>query len=108
MTPRRMIELECPECKSIHWEMDCDYRGIDGPFVEYSERPYACAKCKRVGTGYTTLRMSPPEFFLQPHRLYPMKTEDIVYWQNICEANFPKEEARRAERDREKTRHINT
>jgi hypothetical protein len=35
-----------------------------------------------------------------------MKTEDIVYWQNIYEANSLKEAARRAERDRDKANYL--
>jgi hypothetical protein len=89
-----MIELVCPQCRSVHWEIDADYPGMDGDFVEYSDRPYTCPSCSRNGAGYEVLQKSPTGFILQPHPMYPMEEEEFAYWMRIYETNFP-ERARR-------------
>ena len=92
MTPARMVELRCPHCHASHWEIDSDYRGADlagGVELSYPERDYFCPHCKRTGPGYAVLQKSPPEFFLQPHPLYPMSENDFAYWVEILRQNFP-------------------
>jgi hypothetical protein len=92
-----MIEVACPQCSAVHWEIDNDYRGMGGEFVEYSKRTYECPSCATVGEGFETRRKSPPEFFLQPHPMYKMSRKEYDFWWEIFVANFP-EQAR--ERDR--------
>lgn len=87
-----MVELKCPTCEALHWEIDSDYRGIDGQRVEYCDRPYRCPNCSRVGIGYQLKRRSPPEFFLQPHGLYPMSTMQFAYWLALYREHFPESE----------------
>jgi hypothetical protein len=89
VTPPRLIELQCPQCDTKHWEIDSDYRGMDGIFIEYSEREYDCQKCGYSKNGYTVLRKSPPEFILQPHPMYPMRQQEFDYWAAILKTNFP-------------------
>jgi hypothetical protein len=92
-TPARMVELRCPICQEVHWEIDCDYRGADmipgGIELPYPKRRYFCLHCKRTESGYAVLQKSPPEFFLQPHQLYPMNTIDFDYWLKVLQQNFP-------------------
>ena len=89
MTPSRLVELKCPNCSALHWTIDSDYRGTDGVYIDYRERKYGCSTCGYSETGYTVLRQSPPEFFLQPHPMYPMKQKDFDYWVNILNTHFP-------------------
>jgi len=89
-----MIELKCPECEAVHWELDADYPGMSEPFIEYSSRPYKCPSCGRTGVGYIVGQKSPPEFILQPHPMYPMTEDEFGYWMRIYETHFP-ERARR-------------
>jgi hypothetical protein len=89
MTPPRLTELQCPQCRSNHWTLDSDYRGMDGEFVAYRERTYSCPQCHYSGISFTVLQQSPPEFLLQPHPMYPMSERDFYYWLKILEHNFP-------------------
>ena len=92
MTPQRIIELQCPRCSASHWEMDHDHRGISGPQVEYSDRHYTCPQCGHDESGYTVKQASPPEFFLQPHNMYPMNLQSFKYWLSILRAQFPEDD----------------
>jgi hypothetical protein len=84
-----MIELRCPSCEAAHWELDHDFRGISGSELGYAQRTYGCPRCGHRGSGYSVLLASPPEFFLQPHDLYPMSIPDFVYWLRLFNAHFP-------------------
>jgi len=89
MTPPRLIQLKCPKCAKTHWTIDSDYRGIDGIYIDYSERDYQCPTCGYSEAGYTVLQQSPPEFLLQPHPMYPMRQKVFDYWADILKSNFP-------------------
>ena len=94
-TPPRMVELECPNCKHCHWEIDHDYRGsalVGERELSYDERTYDCPACNGATTGYRVLRRSPPEFFLQPHPMYPMTTQDFANWLSLFRTAFPSDE----------------
>jgi hypothetical protein len=87
-----MVELLCPQCARVHWEIDSDYRGIGGGFIQYSDREYTCPACTRHGANYRLLRQSPSEFFLQPHGLIPMNTREFATWFAILREHFPNSE----------------
>ena len=89
MTPGRLTEIECPQCHEASWTIDSDYRGTDGVFLPYPERPYLCRRCAWSGPGWTLKRQSPPAFLLQPHDMYPMSHADFDYWVAILRTNFP-------------------
>ena len=89
MTPPRLNELRCPKCHGSHWELDSDYRGMDGVFIPYEERDYDCPACGYSGRSFSVLRQSPPEFLLQPHRMYPMSQRVFDEWAQILKENFP-------------------
>ncbi len=92
MTPPRLTEVECPECHKTKWIIDSDYweADLDGSIdLGYAERSYSCAGCGRVGPGWLVRQQSPPEFWLQPHDMYPMTHADFDHWVAILRANFP-------------------
>ena len=89
MTPPRLTELRCPQCKSGHWILDSDYRGMGGVFVAYEERDYPCPACGYSGHSFSVLQQSPPEFLLQPHPIYPMSRRDFDHWMQVLKENFP-------------------
>lgn len=60
-----------------------------GVELSYPEREYFCPHCKRTGSGNAVLQKSPPEFFLQPHPLYPMNESNFAHWVKILRQNFP-------------------
>ena len=94
-TPPRMVEVECPNCKHSHWEIDCDYRGSElagERELSYDDRTYDCPACSGATTGYRVLRKSPPDFFLQPHPMYPMATQDFANWLSVFRTVFPSDE----------------
>ena len=84
-----MVELLCPQCARVHWEIDSDHRGIGGGFIQYSQREYTCPACTRHGANYRLLGKSPPEFFYQPHDLYPMTIGEFATWLAIYREHFP-------------------
>lgn len=91
-TPARMVELGCPSCEISHWEIDSDYRGADllgEKELSYAERTYFCPHCRRTSLGFVVRQKSPPEFFLQPHTLYPMSRSDFEYWVAVLRQNIP-------------------
>jgi hypothetical protein len=47
------------------------------------------------GEGWTLLQQAPPEFLLQPHRLYPMTVDDFAYWLGLLQEHFPDLAARK-------------
>jgi hypothetical protein len=57
--------------------------------LAYGERGYECRACRHAGPGWKVVQQSPPEFLLQPHRLYPMTQEAFDYWVAILKAHFP-------------------
>jgi hypothetical protein len=89
MTPARLNELTCPSCGHANWIIDSDYRGTDGTKLPYNQREYACRQCSNKGVGWTLIQQSPPEFFLQPHDLYPMTQKEFDRWAAILKAHFP-------------------
>jgi hypothetical protein len=89
MTPPRLIELACPQCDGRVWTVDSDYRGIDGVRTDFAAEPYSCAACGRRGPGWRVAQASPPSFFLQPHRVYPMAQEEFDYWVGCLREHFP-------------------
>jgi hypothetical protein len=46
-------------------------------------------KCAHRGIGHRVLQKPPPEFFLQPHPLYPMTQEDFDRWHKLLKQHFP-------------------
>lgn len=62
---------------------------MGGVELPYPEREYSCPHCKKTGSGYVVLQKSPPEFFLQPHQMYPMNETDFDYWVRVLRQNFP-------------------
>jgi len=89
MTPPRLTELKCPGCQQVSWVLESDYRGMDGEWVPYIDRRYACVHCRHDGPGCTVGRQSPPECLLQPHDLYPMTQAAFDYWVDILRTQFP-------------------
>jgi DNA-directed RNA polymerase subunit RPC12/RpoP len=92
MTPARLVEIECPNCRHRHWVIDHDFRGMGGTgHVElaYEDRRYECPSCGGARTGWAVIQNSPPEFLLQPHDLYPMTPSEFDHWVTILKANFP-------------------
>lgn len=89
MTPPRLTEVECPNCRASTWIIDSDCRGLDGVAEPYGERTYWCPGCGRRGPGWTVKQQSPPAFLLQPHNMYPMTPEAFAFWVGILKANFP-------------------
>ena len=92
MTPPRLVELKCPNCQGRHWTIDSDFRAAfmaGGVDLEYEQREYACPNCGRQGSGHEVLQKSPPEFFLQPHQMYPMSQSDFDHWLAILKEHFP-------------------
>lgn len=90
MTPPRLFELACPQCDGRQWTVDSDVRGIDGVRTLFDEQPYTCPSCGRRGPGWRIAQASPPAFFLQPNRLYPMTQADFDYWVDRLREHFPK------------------
>jgi hypothetical protein len=90
VTPPRLIELQCPSCSGKHWVIDSDVRGSE-MVTGVPEEPhkYRCPKCGHDGPDHRVLRKSPPEFFLQPHQMYPMTQKDFDYWVAILKEHFP-------------------
>lgn len=91
-TPERLVELQCPGCRETHWEIDCDFRGegmADGGELSYAERTYRCPVCEIDRTGFGVLQKSPAEFFLQPHRMYPMSVRQFDQWVGVLREHFP-------------------
>jgi hypothetical protein len=89
MTPPRLTALKCPKCQQVSWVLESDYRGMDGPWVPYVERRYACLRCRHHGPGWIVGQQSPPAFLLQPHDLYPMTQAAFDYWVDILRTHFP-------------------
>jgi len=91
-TPPQLVQLKCPACHVLHWEIDHGYRGsgeVGERELSYTERMYRCPACGATGTGYLECDMSPPEFFLQPHPMYPMNVEEFDGWVAVLRENFP-------------------
>jgi hypothetical protein len=91
-TPGRLVELQCPACGSAHWVIDNDYRGaqlVGQRELSYPQRTYTCSSCGVTSSGHHVLQKSPPEFFLQPHELYPMSREDFDHWLGVLKEHFP-------------------
>ncbi|MFN7918115.1 MAG: hypothetical protein U0Q55_22410 [Vicinamibacterales bacterium] len=92
MTPPRMVELECPSCHRVHWTIDADFHGkwiVGESERPYEARQYNCPHCASGHIGFRVLRKAPPEFFLQPHSMYPMSVADFAFWLEICREAFP-------------------
>ena len=89
MTPPRLYELACPHCDGRVWTIDSDFRGIDGVQTDVSAGDRMCAACHRGGPGWRIHQASPPAFFLQPHRLYPMAQAEFDYWVARLREHFP-------------------
>jgi hypothetical protein len=92
MTPPILAELKCPRCSEVHWVIDHEFRGpavLGGTELGWEEREYVCPRCRYEGTGYTRGRRSPPEFFLQPHPMFPMTRVDFEYWVSVLRQHFP-------------------
>jgi len=60
-----------------------------GVELSYRQRTYTCSNCHQETAGHRVIRKGPPEFFLQPHPLYPMTKEDFDYWLDIFRTYFP-------------------
>ena|SRR5215467_7163540 len=90
-TPPRLVRLKCPKCASDHWVIDFDFPGEGTTEFDpaYEERIYACPHCGFEGAGYQVQQQSPPEFFLQPHLMYPMRKKEFEKWVAILREHFP-------------------
>jgi len=89
-TPPRLVELQCPRCGVHHWEIDHDFRGMHPDAeIPYPKRTYRCPHCSVTGDGYAVGRKSPPEFFLQPHPMYPMTSKEFDEWVGVVRGHFP-------------------
>src|SRR5215218_8287105 len=89
-TPPRLNQVECPNCHTLTWIIDADYRGRGGPDLSRQQRTYPCPACQQAGPGWTLKQQSPPEFLLQPHELYPMTQEEFDHWLGILRTHFPR------------------
>ena len=89
-TPPRLVHLQCPMCQTQHWEIDCDWRGmVPSEEIPYAKRSYRCPACERTGAGYAVSEQSPPAFFLQPHSMCPMSSDEFDHWARVFRENFP-------------------
>ncbi len=90
-TPARLVRLSCPNCAASHWVIDCDFPGESTPWIDlpYEKQAYACPYCGRESTGHQVQEKSPPEFFLQPHNMYPMAPQEFGKWLVILREHFP-------------------
>lgn len=88
-TPPLLVELECPICHLTHWVIDeaCREEGI--PDEPFEKRPYTCRHCGHTAPGHRVGATSPPAFFLQPHRMYPMTQPEFDHWVGVLRANLP-------------------
>jgi len=91
MTPARLVKLKCPSCSASHWVIDCDFPGESTPSLDlpYEARSYECPHCGFNEKGYIVEEGSPPEFFLQPHDMYPMEPREFEKWVAIFREHFP-------------------
>jgi hypothetical protein len=62
---------------------------MDGEKEPYAERDYRCPACGTKGSGYEVTEKSPPAFFLQPHSMYPMSSDEFHQWVTVLRENFP-------------------
>jgi hypothetical protein len=71
--------------------IDSDFRGTSPSSLDsaYEKRTYTCRHCKWTGIGHLLQEQSPPELFLQPHPMYPMKSEEFERWLAVLRENFP-------------------
>ena len=91
-TPAILAKLQCPKCREAHWLIDNEFRGaalFGGTEQAWDQRDYTCPCCGYEGPGYVLGETSPPEFFLQPHPMYPMTHVDFEYWVNVLRKHFP-------------------
>jgi hypothetical protein len=90
-TPARLVRLKCPNCAASHWVIDCDFPGEGTPWLDlpYEKRTYPCPHCCRDSAGHQVKEKSPPEFFVQPHELYPIAPQEFEKWLAILREHFP-------------------
>jgi len=88
MTPPRLTQLKCPNCRRCSWVIDANFRGVPDKHLSWEQRTYNC-RCSFSGCGWSIRQQSPPEFLLQPHDLYPMTQQAFDYWVGILRAHFP-------------------
>ena len=62
---------------------------MDGINLPYERRVYSCSHCRTTGADWKLIRQSPPEFFLQPHEMYPMSQSEFDRWVAILREHFP-------------------
>ena len=60
--------------------------------VKYPDRDYVCPACGHRGPSYSVKQASPPEFFLQPHDMYPMRRRDFKFWLTAMRTHLPDSE----------------
>jgi hypothetical protein len=90
-TPARLVRLSCPNCAVCHWVIDCDFPGEGMPELDlpFEKRTYACPHCSCNSTGHQVQEKSPPEFFLQPHEMYPTTSQEFEKWLAVLQEYFP-------------------
>jgi hypothetical protein len=70
--------------------IDCDFPGEGTPWLDlpYEKRSYVCPHCRCHAAGHQVQEKSPPEFFLQPHTIYPMAPQEFEKWLAILREHF--------------------
>jgi hypothetical protein len=86
-TPARFTELKCYACGSSHWDLVCDYPGMDMTFVAPDSRTYTCPKCSHEGTDFMVLQQSPPEAILSMGSAFGRL--QYYRWARIARKHFP-------------------
>ena len=86
-TPARFTELKCYVCESPHWDLVCDYPGMDGSFVPPDDRLYTCPACGHQGTDFMLLQQSPPQAILSMHSA--LGRFRYRRWARVAKKHFP-------------------
>lgn len=81
-----IYEMQCPRCDTAHWEIDSQFRGMDGQRLRFGERAYRCPHCGHDADGYRVLRNLP--LIVGGSDPIPEETLDLLV--EVVRANFPK------------------
>jgi hypothetical protein len=90
-TPARLVVLACPRCRATACIFHNDYGGMPGQDYRLEIGDQAGGPCSKCGceAGLRVKQQAPPEFFLQPHDLYPMTQQEFDYWVGVLREHLP-------------------
>ena len=75
-TPARLIRLRCPHCRKSHWNVDNDFRGMDGVPTRHENESYRCPRCEQLGVGFVVRWKAWPGLLLS--RVGPLLLRTLV------------------------------